>query len=89
MGFSKQEYWSGLPFPSTGCSLQAAVYGGHRVGLDLVTEQQQQYLLHGLWLVESADVEPQMWMAHCKVTLDFPACGGLAPLTVQLFEGHM
>ena len=38
MGFSRQEYWSGLPLPSP--MLQSM--GSQRVGHDLVTEQQQQ-----------------------------------------------
>ena len=43
LGFSRQEYWSGLPFPSPRDLPNPGIKPGmglQRVGLDLATEQQ-------------------------------------------------
>lgn len=40
-------------------------------------------------LVESEDVEPQIWRANCKVILDFRLCRGSMPLTPSLFKGQL
>ena len=46
MGFSRQEYWSGLPFPSPGDLLNPGLGLGLRLGLDRTQSPALQTVYH-------------------------------------------
>ena len=83
MGFSRQEYWSGLPFPSPGDlpnpgikprsptlqadSLLSEPPGKHWTNSTVYVKQTLSFIL-GLWNLDSLQQGMPMWIALCKIS---------------------
>ena len=71
MGFSRQEYWSGVPLPSSYCSS----WGSQKVEHDLATEQQQMCLINScslFYILNLLHLRNLSWLWICEL---FATCG--------------
>ena len=86
MGFSRQAYWSGLPFPSPGELPDPGIEPGspalHAGALPSEPETQTLYLILG-WLCTQERLHPHLFMAQTSTSAPFIA----SPFETSLKRG--
>ena len=65
MGFSRQEYWSGVPLPSPKCYVTSCKYNVNAMEVVAGMCQIKALLFRTLWNFFSNILDPQLWNHGC------------------------